>query len=382
MSTLKYGTKLGLLCGVLFSILSLSVDAQHNETSVTIPGNPPELVAYWPLAESTLNAVADTNHGVAVGGVGFEDSAAVLNGQDSFINFGSSLSITGSLSMCFWLNPDAEDRLLRVLGKFQISDNNREYCLFLNTGNRLWIFMSDDGSADPGHAFLKTTLLPAAIMDRWSHLAVTWESSQGPAGLRVYADGQPLPTADAQVSDIHGIHAGAADLTLGTYDVPVGEEQPVPVNPFSGRICQFALFRGVLSETGVREIHELGRVGDFLAYFSTFLPEHRLPGRLGGSSASDRITGSHRSVSAARPEDDISDHGNGKVIYVDCRNGDDRLSGHARSSDGVHGPKKTINGGLGIADETSTIYVAGGNYHEAVKNSKARIIATGRVVVK
>jgi len=127
----------------------------------------PEVLAYWPLATNAQNAVADTNHGAVVGQAEFQDSALVLNGEDSYVNFGSAFQVEGDFSLSLWACPAMNDRLMRVVGRFQVNNGNKDFCLFLNCGNRLWAFFSDNGSADEDHAFLKTTLLPACPAGEW-----------------------------------------------------------------------------------------------------------------------------------------------------------------------------------------------------------------------
>jgi hypothetical protein len=75
----------------------------------------------------------------------------------------------------------------------------------------------------------------------------------------------------------------------------------------------------------------------------------------------------------------------GHVLYVDANIGDDSLDGGSDNvSDraNLRGPKKTMNAALNVADDGDTIYVAGGEYRENVRNGKARMIAVGRVILK
>jgi len=70
------------------------------------------------------------------------------------------------------------------------------------------------------------------------------------------------------------------------------------------------------------------------------------------------------------------------VFYVDANLGNDAYTGLSRTVAGGHGPKRTIGAAMIAAGQGDTVYVAGGEYRESVRNNKVRLIATGRVVAR
>ena len=52
------------------------------------------------------------------------------------------------------------------------------------------------------------------------------------------------------------------------------------------------------------------------------------------------------------------------IIYVDQAKGDDNLTGYSCDVSGRHGPKKTVRGGLSIAETNNTIIIKSGTYNE------------------
>jgi hypothetical protein len=365
----------------------------------------PVLEAYYPLSSNALNQVGNgaTNNGVVMGAV-FQDSALVFDGTESYVNFGSSVGGTSSLSVCVWLKPDRDDKLLRVLGKFQTEDNNKEYCLFLNNGN-VFAFFSDNGKAEEPHAFLKTTILPAVSTQTWHHLAATWDSVQGgSSGLHFYVDGKECAAADVQTSEIHARHSSTVDLTLGAYDVllgrdgaplatrrewspsaaldgasalPTENDQPAPlVNPFQGSLSQLMLFSGVLSSAEVHDLYEQGRLGNLMPYLSAYWPDAPT-----GSGATPLPPDPARRGTSSRNLEPSVAH----IIYVDHNLGDDTFKGEHRlvaDRAAKRGPKRTIKAGLTAAGRDGTVIVAEGLYVERVVIDGIRVIMPGNVVIR
>lgn len=113
--------------------------------------------------------------------------------------------------------------------------------------------------------------------------------------------------------------------------------------------------------------------------------------RAEGASTALKIAGGGKAGGSAKMEI-AGAKSAGRAIFVDSRNGSDEFDG-ADSSAAIdratkRGPKRSINAALravgGTVGETddAVIYVAEGEYTETVRNSKARMIAVGRVILK
>lgn len=341
----------------------------------TMPADFPEIVSYWKLATNAQDSVG-TNHGVVMGSARFEDQALLLNGEDSYINFGSALALESSFSMALWACPATNDRLMRVLGRFETGvEGNKDYCLFLNCGSRLWAFCSDDGSASEGHAFLQTSLLPACPAGEWHHLAMTWDAAQGAAGLSLYSDGIPLATTNAQISEIHSLHVGQADLTLGVYDLPPSPpalssvEGSALTNAFQGSLSQLLLFRGVVPPDMIADISALGRFEDLRNCFSQASESSLiLSSAMTGASSNTSLSSSQVTTTTSSNELPVvhgsSSVGRSGVIYVDKTRGNDANSGKASLVLGSNGPKKTVGAGLSAAQAGDMLIIKEGHYGE------------------
>ena len=335
----------------------------------------PELLGYWQLAINGTNRAADGSHGLPIGGAWFDGRSVVLDGRTACIVFPGCPTVTGSFSTAVWINPSATDRLMRILGRYQVAGGNRDFGVFLHVENRLWVFLSEGGGLD--RAILKATALPVGGAQEWRHVAATWDASRGSTGLVVYVDGRAVALADAQASEIHSVHSGQATLSLGAYDLPTDLDDAPLVNPFEGAISQLVLFKGVLSPLELADLYDQGRTGDLMPYLSVYRRESSQASAAPGQSGAGEARASQRTVAASR-----APRG---TLYVDGQIGDDGFDGaHPSVVDRAQqrGPKRTINRALQDSENGGTVYVAGGEYREEVRNSKVRMIATGRVVLK
>jgi hypothetical protein len=162
--------------------------------------------------------------------------------------------------------------MMRVLGKFRVANGQREYCASLDAKERLWIFLSGTGGEKNEEAVLRVTVSPVMVRANrsndvvvkegdWTHLAVTWDASLKSDGVRCYVNGRPVATLAASSGSFEQLHAGTADLTLGTFDVEQvvegGVTREVVRNPFHGRMADLRLYAGVLA---AEEIADLARI--------------------------------------------------------------------------------------------------------------------------
>ena len=80
------------------------------------------------------------------------------------------------------------------------------------------------------------------------------------------------------------------------------------------------------------------------------------------------------------PGDDDKDKKKG-IIYVDQVKGNDNLTGYACDVSGKHGPKKTVRGGLSVAETKDTIVIRSGHYNENlnISGKDVKVFIEGKV---
>ena len=261
----------------------LDTDPQDPESHPTLANNHEKLLGVWPLATNAVEGMGTGLDGDVRGGAVFDAGALLLDGKDDYVTFGSdpALGVTGSISYCVWINPEPGWQSRRLLGKFTVQENSREYAVFCGLGGRLLTFFSDDGSADDGHAILKASGVQALRKREWQHLAVSWEPSAGAAGVGAYVDAARIAMSDISAAELETLHVGSAALTLGAYDIhevgkKKGKHEKVQ-NSFKGLMAQFVLCRGALTELEVREIYLLGRDGDLVDYVMADFDQDGIP---------------------------------------------------------------------------------------------------------
>jgi len=247
---------------------TLGTDPLEVSSRPTLADNHEKVLAYWPLASNAVAAIGSVD-GDPRNGASFFSDALQLDGKDAYVNFGSTLSVTGSLSYCVWFYPDQWCGLRHVLGKFRNQDDQREFCSFIGPARRFWTFFSKDGSNDKGSTLLYSALSPLFEPEEWRHVAVSWDSSLGSNGVQICIDGVLRPVAGVEEGEVNRIYAGTADFTLGAHDVfTVGknDEKEVVRHSFHGAMAQLVLCNGALSELEMLEIFHLGRGGDLVAW--------------------------------------------------------------------------------------------------------------------
>lgn len=261
----------------------LNTDPLDTESHPTLADNHEMIIAYWPLATNTVETLHTNLIGQLRNGAFFSGSAVKLDGKNDYVNFGnaSALSVTGSISFCLWLKPEQSCGTSRVLGKFKTAGSNREYALFAGPDDRLWVFLSDNGSASKGHSILKATARHVLKNRRWQHLAITWSATNGTDGISCYVDGGKMSLHDLVSSEINSLYSGQADLTLGAYDIfTVGWgrwQREIVQNSFKGLMSQLILCRGVLNGNEVREIEILGRQADIKGWLDMDFDQDGMP---------------------------------------------------------------------------------------------------------
>ena len=137
----------------------LGTDPFDSQSHPTLADNAHKILAYWPLNTDAVEAFGSGLDGTLKNGACFSDSAVWLDGRNDYVSFGNdkTLSVTGSISVCAWIKPEKRRVMMRLWGKYQIKDKERAHCAFLSA-DRLWLFLSGDGSPCFGQTILKFTI--------------------------------------------------------------------------------------------------------------------------------------------------------------------------------------------------------------------------------
>ncbi len=258
----------------------LGTDPQNVDSRPTLADNMDKIVGYWPLSTNAVEAFGSGLNGVVTNGAAFADGSVILDGCNDYIRFGNSpsLSITSNLSCSIWIRPERRHSISRILGKFEKHGSSRDYAVFL-CANRIWTFLSDNGTSRHGHTILQATAPRTIAHQEWQHVAVTWQSVSGADGLACFVDGAPIAMKKVVGSGITTINKGSADLTVGAYDIyrKRRRRSEQVCNAFKGNMAQLILCDGTLSGVEVRELNMIGRNGDLLLYLAADFDEDGMP---------------------------------------------------------------------------------------------------------
>lgn len=265
--------------------LLLGTDPEDPASHPTLADNQWKIRTYWPLIENAVEWSGSGLDGEARNGAFFEGGALILDGIDDYLSLGNDTfyNFRDRFSIGLWLKPTGKWGTGRIIGKYG-NDNQRQYAVFKQGPDQLWIFLSDDGSNQEGHTVLKASGKKILQRDQWQYLAITSDLNNEPTRLRAYLNGEELALGAVTDSEITELFSGAAELTLGAYDVQAqsnngknGKGKDKVQHAFRGEMCRLMLSDAVLTDLEIRELHYLGAEGDLLAYLNTDYDADGLP---------------------------------------------------------------------------------------------------------
>lgn len=214
---------------------------------------PANLIAYWPLNE-TSGTAADNAEGTAARdgtyssdvstwpvatGIGDGNTAPVFDGTNDYVNiYSASLNSAfngaeGSLLM-WWKVADWTDATLRLGVNVQVSSTYRIYIQKDNQNpGRLWIIRSADSDSKGVIVTAATHGSPSGYF----HIGVTWSES-GDA-VKCYLFGSQTGSTQTSINAWSG--------SLNSSGCVIGAASITPANPFSGNIAHVSIFGSALS---------------------------------------------------------------------------------------------------------------------------------------
>jgi len=197
------------------------------------------LVAYYPFDGNANDAGPFRNHGVN-GGATFTANGKVggaihFNGMNQYVRVRRSLSleITGPISMCAWVRPEATGLWMAVVEK---EINFTGYNLNVNNGR---LYTRIDGST------LDSVPVP---LGQWTHLIGVFTGSQ----LTQYLNGQEVGRVLAS-----SLHIVDKDLSIGawySWYSPPGSYTRF----FKGDIDEVRIYNRALSTNEIQQLYLLG----------------------------------------------------------------------------------------------------------------------------
>ena len=193
------------------------------------------------------------NHGELASG----DNSYYYSADNSLYSFSNNKPLTFSV----WVKPEAFDgdspSALLSKGNFESSPGNKEYDLSLvynDDGHTVQLLLYD--------ATNNTSLIGAAtnvegndfvFVGRWYHLAVTYDGTSDPAGIKIYINGKKQKTTHLQTVSPAFNSLGNGDRALG---IGVRDQGSTPVRFFEGLIGELSIFGSALTSEEVLAIYD------------------------------------------------------------------------------------------------------------------------------
>ncbi len=226
-------------------------------TACVTPPAAANMVAWWPLDESTGTASADlagfANNGAQVNGptavAGVVGGALSFDGNDDYLEVADHAELqlgTGDFSFDAWVQTSANDMVV-LLDKRSVDNqwNPTGYHVYAYQG-RLGIQLSD-GTAN---SYTSAAFIADGL---WHHIAVTVDRDSHD-GIKFYVDGMLQDVADLTVAN--GSLDNAAPLRLGS-----GSTGLTGNSPFAGILDEVELFNRVLQPVEVAQIWAAAQFG-------------------------------------------------------------------------------------------------------------------------
>ncbi len=142
-------------------------------------------------------------------------------GEKGYLNLGQAGDFDGSkpFSYGYWINPGKMDG--SSIAKMDVANNYKGWDCFLQGGRPAPHFISDW----PSNA-LKVVSKRAVPMGQWSHIAVTYDGSKKPEGVKIYINGE-LTEHDTEANALKGSIQTPVPLLVGRRTGDTGIQEQV-----------------------------------------------------------------------------------------------------------------------------------------------------------
>ena len=242
--------------GVPLVVVNEDVAAQDESIPCVDP--PEGLVGWWP-GDGNADDIVNENHGTLQGSAtfapGMVGQAFDFNGIGAFVEVPDStaLSVTGSLTIDAWVKPRAyASSFDPLVSKWNdIGVNKRSYTLLLNADGQVSLYVSSDGTGDPGKiaAVHSGVALP---LEQHTHVAGVFDADAG--SLTLYFDG--VPVAQVTAVPFNSILDNDQALMIGAGDAGGVARQ------FSNAVIdEVEIFNRALDPGEIQSIYNAGSAG-------------------------------------------------------------------------------------------------------------------------
>jgi len=167
-----------------------------------------------------------------------------FDGSTSYINCGngSSLNVSGDLSISAWVYIDAHKSYNGIISKIDATNRNYEI-LVRSTANIS--FYSNDGA---GGSIIQTNSTTTIADNTWTHIAVVVNSGVS-NGTKFYFNG------------VEDATKGTHTIVGQTNDLHIGQRATGGFN-FNGKIDEVSIFNSALTAAQINQVYNNGRPGD------------------------------------------------------------------------------------------------------------------------
>ena len=170
-------------------------------------------------------------------------------GDDNALSFGDS-SEDSALSISLWYKTSdvTNQPLITKTGNLT---NKREWYLSFGSNDKIYFGLFDD-STNVG-VYVYTAAL-TSTEDAWTHIAVTYDATEHPTGMKVYIDGTVVSVTAVD-------NASYVAMENTAYDVWIGGQQYSSAS-LNGNIDEVAIFGAELDANAVNVIYNSGEPFD------------------------------------------------------------------------------------------------------------------------
>ena len=249
-------------------------------SSPTLADDPDLIYSWWPMSSNLRERLGTGLDAELRNGALLQKNGLLCDGGGAYARVRSDhqLDLEGAFSVSFWVKPSPKScGLQKLIGRFSQKGDNRSWAIFYGGDDRLWIFISDDGTANLRQSDTAVTWCRVRRDGQWQNIGISYGVQ---SGLICTVDGKTRMLLHVSNSHISSIYKANADLTFGAYDVKtIGRGKEQVSNPLSGYISQIFFSKAALSVQELRELYLLGRGGDLIAYWNRDVDLDGLPDR-------------------------------------------------------------------------------------------------------